>query len=199
MGDNFGGRHLRRSNRKLLALGLALWLGAAAGAVAARRYLYNVLFGPFPLDGAALSRITDPEERWQYYVTVPAEGMERFVARGYTGGNRQPYATYAFLPATGQRLLLRVATDAAGPNLTGPLERLSDFERDHLLAPLQRTDSPLGNKFLPFRMDATTYFRTVGYYLAVLPLSFLAVLGAWLVGLALLRMPGPSRPRQEAE
>ena len=187
MGDNFRGRHVRCSNRQLLALGLAVWLGAATGAVAARRYLYNVLFGPFPLDGAALARITDPEERWQYFVTVPAAGVERFVARGYTVGNRQPYATYAFLPAAGQRLLLRVATDDAGPTLTGPLERLSAFERDHLLTPLRRTDSPLGKNFLPYRLDATSYFRAVGYYLAVLPLSFLAVLGTWLVGLAVLR------------
>jgi hypothetical protein len=199
MGDNIWGQHIRRHNRQLLALGLALWLAAAAGAVVARRYLYNVLFGPFPLDEAALAQITDPEERWQYFVTIPAAGAERFVARGYTVGNQQPYSTYAFLPAAGQRLLLRVPTDAAGPNLTGPLERLSDFERDHLLTPLQRTDSPLGKQFLPFRLDATSYFRAVGYYLAVLPLSFLAVLGTWLVGLAVLWMPRPSRARQEAE
>jgi hypothetical protein len=193
MWDNVCGRHIRRTNRRLLLAGLALGLITATLTFCARRYLYNVVFGPFPLDATALAEVSDPGERWEYFVTVRAAGVRPFVARGYTGGRPTPYSTYAFLPGAGQELLLRVPAGQAGPELTGPLERLSDFERDQLLEPLRRAGSPDGRRFLAYRLDATRYFRFVGYYRAVLPLALLAGVSCGFILLAAVRTWNPNR------
>jgi hypothetical protein len=175
----------RRQRRRLLA-GLTLMAVAVVIAFLCRRYLYNVLLGPFPVDRAALRTLTDADDRLEYFVSVEGDEVEVLFPRAYTAG-KEPYSMYALLKVGGPWLLLRVPTGQEGRRQTGTLEGLSAFEQEHVLAP--RTEGPAGPRtFLPFRLEATRYFRVVGWLIAVVPLAVLAGAGAGLVGAAALRL-----------
>src|SRR5947209_2020363 len=121
MWNNVFGRRIRRSNRRQLFAGLALCLGVAALVFLARRYLYNVLLGPFPIDPATLAALDRPDERLEYFVTVRKGEVEVLFPRSYTGG-QEPYSVYALLPAADKKLLLRLATGHQGQHVSGTLE-----------------------------------------------------------------------------
>jgi hypothetical protein len=173
MRDDDAGR-----GRRLLLAALLLWLAAGAGAYLGRRYLYNVLLGPFPMTRADLLAVADADELPEYFVTVDGDAVEVLFARAYTGGEK-PYSMYALLRLGRRWLLLRVPDGLDGRRVTGTLEPLSEFEREHVLGPRSG-----GRDFLPCRLEATRYFRTVGWLTAVLPLAALAALAAGLTARA---------------
>jgi hypothetical protein len=183
----------RTQRRLLLLTGLALWLAAAFAAYQCRRYLYNVLLGPFPIDRTAVLSLADADSRLEYFVTVEGDEVQLLFPRAYTGGE-EPYSMYGLLRVGEKWLLLRVPNGKEGCKMTGTLESLSAFERDHILAPrAKNADEP--RVFLPFRLEATRYFRTVGWLLAVVPISGLVVLGAWLMRSAWIRRASTEPPR----
>jgi hypothetical protein len=158
--------HNRSSGRRLRAVALLLWLAVGLLAFLSHRYLYNVLFGPFPISRAELLSLNDLKERAEYFVTVTGDDVELLFPRAYTGGQR-PYSMYGLLRLGQRRLLVRLPADHEGLSVTGTLENLSAYERQHVLAGR--------GPCLPFRLEASRYFRTVGWLLGVLPLAALAV------------------------
>jgi hypothetical protein len=168
------------TNRQRLVLtGLILCLAGALVAYACRRYLHNVLFGPFSIDGASLLSLKDPDEGLEYFVTVAGDETALLFPRAYTGG-QEPYSMYGLLRVGSKWLLVRVPSGKERLQITGTLERLSEFERDHVLG--ARTKGTAGRKaFLPLRLDACRYFRTVGWLLAVLPIAGLVLVGGTLM------------------
>jgi hypothetical protein len=170
-------------SRRLLLAALLLWLVVGSAAYGSRRYLCNVLFGPFPIGRADLLTLADPNQRWEYFVTVDGDEVELLFPRAYTGG-KEPYSLYGLMRVGEKWLLLRLPAGGKGRRLTGSLEGLSAFERDHVLGPRRQT--PAGTRdFLPCRLEATRYFRTVGWLIGVLPLAALTALASGLTGRAI--------------
>jgi len=168
-----------RAHRRRILTGLALWLVAALAAYLGRRYLYNVLLGPFPLGRADALTLANPDQRLEYFVTVEGDQTELLFPRAYSAG-QEPYSMYGLLSFGHKGMLLRVPSSHSGTSVTGTLEQLSGFERDHVLA--SRARSLTGpREFLPFRLEGTRYFRTIGWMLAVVPIAALVVLGAFLM------------------
>jgi hypothetical protein len=190
MEDNALGRR-----RRLLA-GLALLAAAGLLAFLCRRYLYNVLLGPFPIDRATLVALADADDRLEYFVTVQGDAVEVLFPRAYTAGS-EPYSKYALLQVGDRWVLLRVPTGQEGTSQTGTLEGLSAFEREHVLGP--RAHGTAGPRtFLPFRLEATRYFRVVGWLLAVLPVAGLTALGGGLVMSTAVLRTAAKRPASTA-
>lgn len=156
--------HTRTPGRRLLIGALALWLMTAGLVLASRRYLVNVLLGPFPLGRQELLSLADVDRRAEYYVSIEGDRLELLFPRAYTAGSK-PYAMYAILNVGPRQLLLRVPGEQQGVRWTGTLEGLSAFERDHIMAGRPAS--------LPFRLEATRYFRTVGWLLGVGPIGIL--------------------------
>jgi hypothetical protein len=157
--------------RRLLVAALLLWLLVGLLAYASRRYLYNVLFGPFPISRAELLSLDDSDSRAEYYVTVAGDDVDLLFPRAYSSG-RKPYSMYGLLRLDQRRLLVRLPAGQKGLSLSGTLEHLSAYERQNVLAGR--------GACLPFRLEATRYFRTIGWLLGVLPLAALAALAAVL-------------------
>jgi hypothetical protein len=174
--------------RRLLAAALLLWLAAGLAAYLGRRYLYNVLLGPFPVARADLLALADPGGRTEYFVSVDGDDVELLFPRAYTGG-KEPYSMYGLLRVGEKWLLLRVPAAHKGRRLTGTLEGLSDYERQDIVTRQHRA-------CLPFRLEATRYFRTVGWLTAVLPLGALMLLAA---ALTVGSVRAASRGRQPPE
>ena len=185
MRDSAAGR-----GRRLLLAAILVWLVAGLAAYLGRRYLYNVLLGPFPVSPADLAALADPDERLEYFVTVDGDEVKLLFPRAYAGG-REPYSMYGLVRVGPKWLMLRVPAGEEGPRLTGTLEGLSDFERRHVLRPARQ--GPGGPRdFLPFRLEAARYFRTVGWLTAVLPLAALVVLAVVLTVRAVRRLRRPA-------
>jgi hypothetical protein len=179
-------------DRRRLVIGLCLLAAAALLGFLTRRYLYNVLLGPFPIDPAVLSRCTEPDARSEYFVTFTAADVQRLCPYSYTGGQK-PYAFYARARVAGRPLLVRMPADHEGEEFTGTLEKLSAYERQAIMAPLEPAGSGVSTRFLPFRLNANSYFRVVGYHTVVLPVGMLLIAAGWNLGQGVRRSRTPRR------
>ncbi|MBI1916856.1 MAG: hypothetical protein HYS12_19285 [Planctomycetes bacterium] len=187
------GRHIRRGNRILFAFGLVCWMLGLLIVLLTRRYLHNVLFGPFPIDSRTLLEMRDPDERFEYFVTVRGDRVNRTGFARSSAGSNEPFSEYVYLSILDKNLLLHRSTGHQGSEHSGTLQQPSAYERNTIRPKLETEVPALRGKWLPFTMDATSRFRFGGYLLVVAPLSLLGVTGLWLLSKATARSLRPEK------
>ena len=97
MWNNLIGQHIRRTNRMLLAVNGGMVLVLCAFTLWQGRYLFNFLLGPFPIDRKTLVSVTDPDQTFDYFVTVEGKpippAMGRDVEQGSINTRRRSRAS----------------------------------------------------------------------------------------------------------
>jgi hypothetical protein len=183
MPNDFVFRTIRRLNLRLILISLTFLLVVVIGLVASRRFIYNLVKGPFPISQADILTLTDPSTRWQYYVTVTGDDK---ADTGYTyvstsdSGGETTEAYYHALLIYDRLLLIKAKSTAISNQMTGALVKLTSIERDQVIAPLEMEIPQIKGAFLPMMLDAT------GFRDGILGLAFAGLVGlASLAGLGL--------------
>src|SRR5437879_6131128 len=70
MWENTIGRHIRRANRNLLIVNVAIIAALLLWIYSEQRYAYNAFLGPFPTAHEDLARILDPSTVLRYFISV---------------------------------------------------------------------------------------------------------------------------------
>lgn len=146
------------------------------------RYFYNFAFGPFSIDNATLSKLTDPTGRLEYFVNVLADdvadsGFQRVT--DYSNGKKVVEANFPVL-LVGQKVLLVETTATTLSNkYTGALKTIPEQVNNEVIQPLVTQVPELQPMFLPYMLNASN-FRLPGIIgLAVgVPAFILFVIGA---------------------
>ncbi len=192
MSNSFIASVIRRLNLNLLLVSLAGLLLVFIGLIAGTRYLYNAVFGPFPLDRAELLATTNETSRFEYYVVV--EGDDH-ADTGYTyvstsdSGTETIEAYYHALLVDDRLLLVKTDQSEIGNLITGALINIPSDVQDEVIAELEREMPDLKGAFLPAMLDAGNFLASGYFGLGVGALVGLLSLGG--VGLALYRFAAP--------
>ncbi len=190
---NFVQHSVRRGTRNLFIASLLL-LALILGAVALnKRYLYNVVFGPFRVDNKMLSALTDVKELDQYYVTIKGDqvidtGIGEWVSVINADiETRSPVmAHFVMLEVNNRLLFIRMPPedDVTATEYTGALQSLPVSVQNGVVAAVMRQAPDLTGRMLTFMLNVED-IRGWGYVeLAILvPLFLLAmwnlVQGIW--------------------
>lgn len=146
------------------------------------RYFYNFAFGPFSIDNATLSNLTDPTGRLEYFVNVVADdvadsGFQRVT--DYSNGKKVVEANFPVL-LVGQKVLLVETTATTISNkYTGALKTVPDQVNSDVIQPLVTQVPELKPMFLPYMLQASN-FRMPGIIglAAGVPVFILFLVGA---------------------
>ena len=187
MWDGFIGKHIRRSDRNMLAVNLGLVLVPLAIGVSTARYWSNFAAGPLKIDPQALIAIQDPAKTDRYFVTVKGSksidtGLEQITQRKskYSGTvtSQTVSAKFVALLVDEKLLIVKSKTDHGGnTEFTGELVPLPAQVQSQVIDDAVRQNPQLKQAFLPFMLQETD-FRTPGYIGLALGLPCV-LLGLW--------------------
>ena len=197
MWNNIIGQHIRRTNRTLLAVNGGIVIVLCALALLNGRYLFNFILGPFPTDRKTLVSIADPNQTFDYYVTIdgkvipPAIGREveqRINKHTKKVESETVKAEYAVASISNRLLVIKFPgrADASQQQFTGTLVPMPGDMWAKLTQGPENKKHGMDEVFLPYMLDATG-FRTPGWIgLGIgLPLYVLCI---WNVTRAIRRM-----------
>ena len=154
--------NVRRGTRNLFIASILL-LAFIAGVVALnKRYLYNVVFGPFRADNTALSALTNVKELDQYYVTVKGDqvvdtGIDEYMSVVSKGEkkNSPAMAHFVMLGVNGHQLFVRVPPedDMTVSEYSGSLQPLPVSVQEEVVSPVMREVPELTGQVLTFMLN----------------------------------------------
>jgi hypothetical protein len=193
MWDNFITRQMKRTNRNLLIAGVVLLAGVAGLTAGYRRYLYNFVLGPFPIQTAELTAIQDPDAPQKYFVRVQGEkvfdtGMYLEVQDSSKKRTAEFYAV-----KFGERfLVVKASPSDKQSTYAGALVSLPYELRNGFIARAEAKDTRFLGAFLPFMVDATG-FRDSDGIMGVGAGAVMLLLGLYLTWLFIQRRTNPEK------
>lgn len=160
MWDDFISRQIRRTNRNLLLLGLAMVAIIAALVGAGWRDVYNFVFGPFPVQNSELASISNPNLPKRYFLKVQGKDLFATGMREVDASNHEKVRAEILALAVGNRLLL-VKAPAGKHELqySGTLGAVPAEVQNSAFSREQKDQTAMKEAVLPFMLDATG-FRT---------------------------------------
>lgn len=141
-----------------------------------RERFHALVAGPSTLLLGKTTALTDLGELGNRYVKVEGGETRTLFARTHTLG-KQPYSTYTLLQHEGQLLLVCLPGDHEGNAITGVLQPLSRFEKDHILPNLKERHP--GKTIMPYRLNAATPYRQSIVFSGAILGVFLVILAVW--------------------
>jgi hypothetical protein len=186
-----------------LVLNSLLVLSVLGAALLTHRYLYNFFFGPFRVLPESLLDVNDPDEAFQYFITLDVDRKLPVVGKDVRApaGTKNPaagevFAEYAIFPVRREGktrfLVIRKSPRPLGNQISGYLTEMPVGVMRNVIEPLAAKDPQLkGLTHTAFLID-TTGFRGPGYWGVALGLPAL-LLGLWNVGKGVGRALRPER------
>jgi hypothetical protein len=191
MWDDFISRQIRRTNRNLLLLGMAMLaiIGALVGA--GWRDVYNFVFGPFPIQNSELAGIWSPNQPKRYFLKVQGEELFATGMQEVDSSDHEKVRAEIVALAVGDRLLLvKAPVGKHELKYSGTLGAVPAEVQNGIARGEAKNSSAMKGTLLPFMLDATG-FRT-GENLLVAGVGFLiGGIGLFLAGLAVRRTMQP--------
>ncbi len=193
-------KHIQRSNRNLLAANVCLLLSLMAVILSNQRYLYNLFWGPFPMDSQALLATKNPETNSKYFVTIRGEqsldtNVQEVSKRvdKYTGETKSESVTanYLALVVNKRLLLVKAGDNKKATEFTGSLVTIPEDARTKIISDIESQNPRLRNVFLPVMLEVSD-FRVWGYWLFGLGIP-LAALGIWNLNRVAHRRKNPDK------
>jgi hypothetical protein len=194
MWDDFISRQIRRTNRNLLLLGVAMLaiIGAIVGAT--WRDVYNFVYGPFPIENSELAGIVNPDQPKHYFLKVRGEDLFSTGMQEVDAGNHQKVRAEIVALAVGNRLLLVKAPVGKHKLLyTGTLEAVPAQVQNGILSSEKKDPAAMKAPVLPFMLDATGFrtFHDSDNWLAASGGILIGGIGLFLAALAVCRTMQP--------
>ncbi|MBI3651668.1 MAG: hypothetical protein HY231_11680 [Acidobacteria bacterium] len=189
-------QHLKRCNRNLKIINLAIMLALVGLFLFNGKYLYNLFTGPATLDDQALAKLRSAGEVWANFVKVPGNNssetglayMEVKTRHGVKVSEEMK-ARYVVIGVDDKTLLVKAAPDDKGIYFSGEIVDMPTFEQQQILPELLRKEPEIRGNLLPVMLDATNYRRSGVIGLAIgVPLF---ILGLWNLQKALARSRAP--------
>jgi hypothetical protein len=193
MWDDFISRQIRRTNRNLLVLGVAILAITGAVVGAGWRDVYNFAFGPFPIQNSELTLIGNPDLPKRYFLKVQGEELFSTGMREVDAGNHDNVHAEIVALAVGNRLLLVKAPAGKHELLyTGTLEAVPAEVQNGVFSQAQKAPAAMKAAVLPFMLDATG-FRTGENWLVAAGGILIGGIGLFLAYLGVRRTMQPDR------
>ncbi len=170
--DGFIERQVRRTNRNLLLINLAVLVSVGLVAYSQRGYLCNFFAGPTPLTIRDLNREAPARgDKGNFYkidvtksVDTGFQEVEQRVDRdSKAAGSEKVTAEYIAVPFQGRALLVRVHPTRRQGTFEGELIALGPEVRHNFLEPLIAQDPRYKGVFFPVLLDAIDY-RAGGFF-----------------------------------
>jgi hypothetical protein len=164
MGDGFLAKQIRRNGRNNLILGLCFIGAIATICWLNTRNLYNFFKGPFPISGAEVASLQNPNGLRQFYVTVQGE-------RTFTTGIEEKETVEFFtshhpflLTKIGDKFLLVKSPEhqKSATIFKGGLVTVSSEVQNRVVGPIVAKNPELSGLILPVMLDGT-YFDWATY------------------------------------
>jgi uncharacterized protein DUF6709 len=193
MWDNFITRQMKRTNRNLLIAGVVLLAGAAGLTAGYRRYLYNFVLGPFPIQTAELAAIQGPEEPQKYFLRVQGEkAYDTGVYLEVQDSSKKRTANFYALKVGERFLIVKASPGEKVTSYAGGLATLPYELRTGYIARSEAKNPALLGAFLPFMLDATG-FRDSDGIMGVGAGAVMLLLGLYLTWLFVQRNTNPEK------
>ncbi len=184
-------RKIRNDNIIHVLAGLTLIIGCMTTVSLTRKFLYNALAGPFPVNLGDIDQIGNLDVERNYYVTIQAPDAVR---TGYFVTRRNEPSDEYFVALVGkQYFLICVPIGHEGTEFTGVLEAEAPLFADAKLTVSNSLPFTRG-KLLPFAMNVRKPLNRQGYMFAA-PLVAICVAGVWLVLAGIRRTLDPQGHR----
>jgi hypothetical protein len=191
MWDDFISRQIRRTNRNLLLLGVAMLAIIGATVAATWRDVYNFVLGPFPVQTSELTRIGNPDFPKRYFLKVQGEDLFSTGMQEVDAGDHEKVRAEIVALAVGNRLLLVKAPVGKHELLyTGTLGPVPAEVQNGIFSKAQKDPAAMKAAVLPFMLDATGFRTGENWFLAVVGV-LLGGIGLFLAALAVRRTMQP--------
>ena len=158
MWDDFISRQIRRTNRNLLLLGVAMLaiIGALVGA--GWRDVYNFVFGPFSIQNSELAGIWSPNQPKRYFLKVQGEELFATGMQEVDAGDHEKVRAEIVALAVGDRLLLvKAPVGKHELKYSGTLGAVPAELQNGIARGQAKTPSAMKGTVLPFMLDATGF------------------------------------------
>jgi hypothetical protein len=180
---------VRRCNRNLLLVNLFILFAVILIAVFSYNYFYNTLCGPFEMDAASVTAITNLKAQIHTYITVAGDdvghtGLQYYEVTYEEGSNKvvntKVIADYLYLFVHGKLLVVKAPPGATDFSYTGWLKEMPAEVKSELLSLAEEEDIPamaFNQIVLPFLLD-TQVNRAEGY-VALFALAPFFLISSW--------------------
>lgn len=188
---DFIGRQIRRWNRNLLFLAAIGFVMPAGILWLASGWIYNAMFGPFAIDPAAIVRMTNVDQRRDYFVTF--ESPNPPIDTGMREStNRQKQRKYVLIEVEDRFFLAILPIEHPGHTFAGVFQTTrSPIDLD-LIRQIKDADRKMGALLLPFHFEQHHNLRQNGYF-AFITAFLVSIPSIWTLVLMLYRMLAPRR------
>jgi hypothetical protein len=158
------------------------------------RYFYNMAFGPFTQERAALTELTADTIPWQYYVTVAGDkhADTGFQYVSTTDSGKETVENYYHVLVLGDRLLLvKSTTEEISNEVTGALEAIPSETQTKVVSEMEKESPKLKGHFLAVMLDDANFYTGgfVGLGVAAV-IGLICMIG---IGLSIWRWLDPSQ------
>ena len=190
MKDTFIGRHIRRCNRNLLLVNLAVIALLILALIGNQRYLYNCIAGPFPISVDQLQDVRFGTNKEFFIITDLAQPNDTGAYIAHKRDGKEESRDRFFAANTGERSLIveSSATTVSSP-YQGVFYSVPADIRSLLDTELKKEGSEFNQRFIPYMLSMTNYrFEAyMSFAIGVVLIAFCL----YNVKNALLRMEDP--------
>jgi hypothetical protein len=192
MRDDFITVQIRRTNRNILLIGIAIIAVVGAAVGACWRDTYNFVFGPFRVQNAELLRVGNPDFSHRYFVKVRGEHLfDTGFKEADNNNSEHILAEFLALEVDNHLLVVKSPVNKHELDYSGTLVAMPDLLQTEILKGGKKKNPQFDGLVLPYMLDASASFRNQDNILAALGAAFFGGLGLLLFGISVWRRIHP--------